>query len=107
MRRIGWSGVWMAAVFAGCNGFPDTVPITEAERKPENYETYALTTPTPLVQVGNQRFMVLPGAVEAVPAAALRPITGGLSSSVWDIEPYDRLYQPSMDGKVRVAGEIR
>jgi hypothetical protein len=107
MRRIGLAGVWMVAVFAGCNGFPDTVPITEAERKPENYPTYTLLAATPLVQSGNQRYMVLPGAVVDVPASALRPVAGGLSASVWDSEPYGWLFQRSMDGKVRAAGEIR
>ena len=107
MRRIGWSGVWMAVVFAGCNGFPDTVPIAEAERAPEHYPTYTMVAAAPLVQAGNQRYMVLPGAVVHMPASALRTVAGGLSASVWDNEPYGWLFQQSADGKVRAAGEIR
>jgi hypothetical protein len=107
MRRIGWSTVWIAAIAAGCNGFPDAIPISDAERAPEKYPTYAAAPPTTLIQVGTQRYMVLPGAVVHVPASALRSVAGGLSAGLWDSEPFDWLYQRSADGKVRFAGEIR
>ena len=107
MRRIGWSTVWVAAIAAGCNGFPDAIPIADAERAPEKYPTYAAAAPTTLIQVGNQRYMVLAGAVVQVPATALRQVAGGLSAGMWDSEPFDWLYQPSTDGKLRLAGEVR
>ena len=107
MRRIGWSTVWVAAIAAGCNGFPDAIPITDAERAPEKYPTYAAAAPTTLIQVGTQRYMVLPGAVVQVPSSALRSVAGGLSAGMWDSEPFDWLYQASTDGKLRLAGEVR
>lgn len=94
-----------------CNGFPDAAPIAEAELKPETYPTYEAVTAAPLISTEGQRWVILQGSAELVPAAALQPIasgTGGeLSASKFDQAPYDQLYARDADGRHKIAAEVR
>jgi hypothetical protein len=101
--------IGVAVVLAGCNGFPKTVPFAEAEHMPEKYPSYALGAATPIMTVGQQHWMVLPGAVVNPPSFALMQVSAesGLWASRWDAAPYSWLYQRATDGLTRVAAEIR
>jgi hypothetical protein len=108
MRGFGWSALALSVVTAACNGFPDAIPFSEAEHKAEKYVTYTSAAAPALNPVGNQRFMVLPGAVVSMPASALMPVTdGSLLASRFDAAPFDALYQRGSDAFLRIAAEVR
>lgn len=112
MRR---SGSWVvsggAALCVACNGFPEPVPIQEAEHKPEVYVTYHQSQASPVLSIDGQRWLVLPGATVVAPASAFRPLTadagGALSAAAWDQPPYDALYAFIPNGRILRAAEIR
>ena len=108
MRRMGWALVMSAGLLGACNGFPRTVPIADAERMPEKYPTYDASPSSPILTVGNTRWMVMPGAHANIPADWLAPIsgTGELWAAKWDAPPYSALYQPTGTRSIRVAGEV-
>lgn len=108
VRVLGLGGVLFCF---GCNGFPDSAPIAEAELKPEKYPTYEAVNAAPMISTEGQHWVILQGTQELVPVSALQPIasgsTGELSVSKFDQKPYDLLYARSPDGGHRVAAEVR
>ena len=99
----------LAAVFAtGCHGFPYPEPIAQAEYKPETYLNYTTVPETPLT-VGQQRFLLLPGAYAGVAASVLAPVSGttGVLRATWDDPPLDAIYGPGADGLLHVGAEVR
>ncbi|MGH7466644.1 MAG: hypothetical protein ACRENP_01525 [Longimicrobiales bacterium] len=93
---------------AGCNGFPGTIPIAEAERRPEQYPSYAATEPTLIVTVDSQRWQVLPGALVHAPSGALQRLAGGPLVAVrGDSPPFATLFQPVAPNSLHQAAEIR
>jgi hypothetical protein len=108
MRLSRCFGVVAAVISSGCHGFPYPAPIAEAEHKPEKYVTYTPSPATPFT-VGQQRWMLLPGAFAGVATTSLLPVgTRSLFLSAgWDSPPYDQLYGRGTDGLLRVAAEVR
>jgi hypothetical protein len=108
MRLLTCLGVLAAASSAGCHGFPHPVPIEAAEHKPEQYVTYTPSPAAPFT-VGQQHWMLLPGAFAGVASTSLLPVgTRSLFLSAgWDSPPYDQLYGRGTDGLLRVAAEVR
>jgi len=99
----------LAVVFStGCHGFPYPEPIAQAEYKPEKYLTY-MTVPEARLTIGQQRFLLLPGAYAGVPASVLAPVSGtaGVLRATWDEPPLDAIYGPGADGLMHVGAEVR
>jgi hypothetical protein len=112
MRRIGgWVVIGGIMLCVACNGFPDPVPIEEAERKPEKYLSYDLGQAAPVLSIDGQRWVVLPGATVVAAASAFRPLAadagGALSALAWDQPPYDALYAHIPNGRILRAAELR
>lgn len=112
MRRIGgWIVLGGVVLCAACNGFPDPMPIVDAERKAEKYPTYDQSAAAPVLSVDGQRWLVLPGATVVSTPSAFRPLTadagGVLSAAAWDQPPYDALYVVTPNGRILRAEEIR
>lgn len=82
-----------ALIFAtGCNGFPDSLPLAEAENKPEKYPTYAMSPAINYFMTPGQRWMPVVGAHVATQAFLLTPLSEGVSRLSWDQAPYDMLF---------------
>ena len=112
MRRIRRVAVLVGVLAtAACNGFPDAIPISEAEHMPEKYTSYKNSDPTPVISAGGQRFMVLSGSSFNGPATMFESLATGGGGELFvlrsDRAPYDALYARSSDGRVRVAAELR
>jgi hypothetical protein len=111
MWRFGGWVLLGAALCSACNGFPDPVPIAEAEHKPEKYLSYAKRSDAPVVTVDGQRWVVLPGSTVVAPATAFRRLAGdqigGLFTAAWDQAPYDALYVVVPGEGMHLAGELR
>lgn len=109
MKRVLGVAVLAATVATGCNGFPKPIPWKDAEFKAEKYQTYWAQSEVPFT-FGQQRWLLLPGAVSGVPASTFQAAGGGavpLLRIVWDDPPYDQLYSRAADGLLHIAGEIR
>jgi hypothetical protein len=108
MRLLTCLGVLAVAISTGCHGFPYPEPISRAEHKPEKYTTYTPSPGTPL-SVGQQRWLLLPGAYAGLAPSALQPLAGGagLLRAGWDDAPFDQLYGRGTDGLLHVAAEVR
>ena len=112
MRRI-WRATVLGGVLltVGCNGWPDAIPISEAEHMPEKYPSYTASDPTPVISAGGQRFVVLSGSSFNGPTSMFQSLATGGGGELFtlrnDRPPYDALYARSSDGRVRIAAELR
>ena len=98
MRVLMSAGVLAVVISTGCHGFP----------YPEPYQTYTPSSAAPIV-VGDQRWLLLPGAFAGVASTSLLPVgTRALFfGAAWDTPPYDQLYGQGADGLLHVAEEVR
>jgi hypothetical protein len=101
-----WLVGWLVVLSAGCNGFPDPVPIAEARIKPEKYPGYTAEQ-AQIVTVNGQPWQVLPGAVVQAPAQALQPVNGGALYTVrGDRPPLSTVLARMADGRLVEAGAL-
>lgn len=109
MRAVQLIACLSAVISTACNGFPDSEPIGQAERKAERYPSYMATTAVPIT-TGPQHWLLLPGTNVVAPMQSLRPLAGAtqqLFVPSWDRPPYDGLYGRGSDGRIYLAAEIR
>jgi hypothetical protein len=104
MRFSMYVGALAAVLSTGCHGFPYPEPIAQAEHKPEKYVTYTAAPETPLT-VGQQRWLLLPGAYAGLPGTVLVPVSGvaGVLRASWDDAPLDAIYGPGEDVLLHVG----
>src|SRR5262245_9846751 len=106
--RVKWAAFSTVLLFAACNGFPNPAPIREAEHRPEKYPTYLMDPTQPFLQVGEQRWVVQPGAVARVPGDMLTPVPqSSLLALKWEHPPLSALFQREPNGTLLAAGEVR
>jgi len=79
-------------IATGCNGFPRTIPLTQAETKPEKYPTYTMSPAVNFVATPGQRWMPVPGTHLYPQGFLLTPVADGLSRLTWDQAPFDVLF---------------
>jgi hypothetical protein len=110
MKRALGAAVLAVTIAAGCNGFPKPIPWREAEHKPEHYLTYEASPEVPFV-LGQQRWLLLPGAVTTGPTWMFANAGGTAGAPVmrlvWDDAPFDQLYMQAADGLLHIAAELR
>lgn len=99
-----------ALLLGACNGWPTTMPYTQAMTHPEKYPTYSATATRPVeFYAGHHRYMVLPAEVN-LGAARTAPVSTGANVSVFSLQgdeaPYGSLFARGPNGRTVAVGVI-
>lgn len=109
-QMVRLAGLGIMLFVAGCNGFPDAPPISEAEHRPEKYPGYETAGEPTVISTDGQRWVVLAGATDWAPAWLLQSVAigggGELFSVRGDPAPHGVLFARLPDGLLRRAAQL-